>query len=64
MAAAKLPKEIEPATSSSLRQALNESFVQAFRQVMLIGAVLAFASALSAWVLIDGKQRMAHIDDD
>ena len=64
MAAAKLPKEIEPATSSSLRQAINESFVQAFRQVMLIGTVLAFASALSAWVLIDGKQRMAHIDDD
>jgi EmrB/QacA subfamily drug resistance transporter len=57
MAAAKLPKEIEPATSAVLRQAINESFVHAFRQVMLIGAALAFASALSAWILIDGKQR-------
>jgi EmrB/QacA subfamily drug resistance transporter len=62
MAAAKLPNEMEPATSTLLRQAINESFVQAFRQVMLIGVVLAFASALSAWVLIDGKQRVASID--
>ena len=57
MAAAKLPTGIEPATSNALRQAINESFVQAFREVMLIGSALAFASAISAWVLIDGKQR-------
>jgi hypothetical protein len=45
-----------------LRQAINESFVRGFRQVMLIGALLALASALSAWVLIDGQQRTAGID--
>ena len=59
MAAAKLPNELEPATSNLLREAINESFVAAFRRVMLIGALLAFASALSAWVFIDGKQRVS-----
>lgn len=57
MAAAKLPDEIPPPTRSLLRQAIDESFVKGFRRVMLIGAVLALASALSAWLLIDGKQK-------
>jgi hypothetical protein len=57
MAAAKLPEEIPPTTRSLLRHAIDESFVRGFRRVMLIGAVLALTSALSAWVLIDGKQK-------
>jgi EmrB/QacA subfamily drug resistance transporter len=57
MAAAKLPEEISPTTQSLLRRAIDESFVRGFRRVMLIGAVLALTSALSAWVLIDGKQK-------
>ena len=56
MAGAKLPEEIPPTTQNLLRQAIDESFVRGFRRVMLIGAVLALTSALSAWVLIDGKQ--------
>src|SRR2546423_3189909 len=40
---------------ASLRAAIDRSFVDAFRRVMLIGAVLAFASAIAAWALIDAR---------
>lgn len=45
-----------PAESrTSLRAAIDRSFVDAFRRVMLIGAVLALASAVAAWALIDAR---------
>jgi hypothetical protein len=40
---------------ASLRAAIDRSFVDAFRRVMLIGAVLAFASAVAALALIDSR---------
>jgi EmrB/QacA subfamily drug resistance transporter len=64
MAGAKLPDEIAPATRSTLTHAINESFVDAFRQVMLIGVALALSSALSAWLLIDGKQKISAVNRD
>ena len=42
-----------PGVRSSLRAAIDRSFVEAFRRVMLIGAGLALASAIAAWALID-----------
>jgi EmrB/QacA subfamily drug resistance transporter len=44
-----------PELRASLRAAIDRSFVDAFRRVMLIGAVLAFASAIAAWALIDAR---------
>ena len=44
-----------PEVRTSLREAIDRSFVDAFRRVMLIGAALAFASAIAAWVLIDAR---------
>ncbi len=49
-----------PATMSgevqvALKRAIDESFVSAFRLVSLLGAALALLSALSAWLLIEGK---------
>ena len=61
MAAAQLPTNIEPSAGNRLRQAINESFVDAFRQIMLIGSALAFASALSGWILIEGKPGTINI---
>ena len=40
-----------------LQQAINESFVTSFRVVMFISSGLALASALSALLLIEGKQK-------
>jgi len=44
-----------PEVRASLRAAIDRSFVDAFRRVMLIGAVLALASAFAAWALIDSR---------
>ena len=41
-----------PKFRDAIREAIAQSFLHAFRQVMLIGAGLAVASALSAWILI------------
>jgi hypothetical protein len=38
----------DPQTRAALREAIDRSFVDAFRRVMLIGAGLALASAITA----------------
>lgn len=48
-----LPSELR----TSAREAIDRSFVDAFRQVMLLGAGLAAASAATAWLLINSRQR-------
>ncbi|HEY6411857.1 MAG TPA: MFS transporter [Ktedonobacteraceae bacterium] len=40
----------------ALKRAIDEAFVSSFRLVALICAGLALASALSAWLLIEGKK--------
>jgi predicted MFS family arabinose efflux permease len=52
LAGADFDAELAPATRAELRQAIGESFVSGFRQVMVIAALLALLSALSAWTLI------------
>jgi hypothetical protein len=44
-----------PELRASLREAIDRSFVDAFRRVMLIGAVLALVSAVAALALIDAR---------
>jgi MFS family permease len=51
-----------PETRTSLREAIDGSFVDAFRRVMLIGAGLALASAIIAWALIDPTMRAENSD--
>ncbi len=55
LAGAELPKDLDPAQAQSLKQAIDESFVYGFRRVMAVAAVLALLSAVSAWLLIEGK---------
>jgi EmrB/QacA subfamily drug resistance transporter len=43
-------------TGLLVKQAINESFVAGFRAASLTGAGLALASALSSWLLIEGKR--------
>jgi EmrB/QacA subfamily drug resistance transporter len=44
-----------PEVRSLLRTAIDRSFVDAFRYIILIGAGLALASAIAAWVLIEAR---------
>jgi MFS family permease len=46
-----------PETRVTLREAIDRSFVDAFRRVMMIGAALALASAITAGALIDPTKR-------
>jgi hypothetical protein len=41
---------------TEIEQAIAESFVTSFRVAMLTAAGLALASALTAWVMIEGKR--------
>ncbi len=51
-----IPTNVSVETQQALKRAVAESFVSSFRLVSLICAILAFASALSAWLLVEGKK--------
>lgn len=61
LAGVKLPTNIDPVGGRLLKQAVDESFVAGFRRVMAVAAGLALLSALSAWLLIDGKKPSAKM---
>ena len=56
LAAIAVPKDLEPVTQQLIRRAIDESFISGFRKIMLIGAILAVASAISAFALIGTKK--------
>jgi hypothetical protein len=49
-----IPPGVSHATKGALELAVNNAFISGFRAAMLIGAVLAFASAVVAGVLVEG----------
>jgi len=51
-----LPTNVSSETQVALKKAIDEAFVNSFRLVSLICTVLALASALSAWLLVEGKK--------
>ncbi|HEY3041914.1 MAG TPA: MFS transporter [Pyrinomonadaceae bacterium] len=56
LAAVEIPKEVDPAVGRTLKQAVDESFVSGFRRVMAVAMILALLSAVSAWLLVEGKK--------
>jgi MFS family permease len=56
LAGIQIPANASPAVHATLKNAIDEAFVSGFRLVSLICAGLALASALSAWLLIEGKR--------
>jgi EmrB/QacA subfamily drug resistance transporter len=56
LAEMQLPKALHPETRVQLRKAVEQSFVFAFRGVMLLASGLAFASSIFAWLMIEGKK--------
>jgi predicted MFS family arabinose efflux permease len=55
LAAIDVPQNLNAETRQVIRSAIDESFVSGFRRVMLIGAALAAASAVTALFWIGGK---------
>jgi EmrB/QacA subfamily drug resistance transporter len=58
LAAAELGSEFDETTKARLRLAINESFISGFRLVMTAAIGLALASALSAFMMIEGRTRV------
>jgi EmrB/QacA subfamily drug resistance transporter len=54
---ATVPSNVHGPLQAELTRAIAESFVGGFRLAMFIGAGLAFASAICALVLVEGKQK-------
>ena len=59
LAAAVVPADLGGATRLAVERAIAQAFVDGFRLVMLLAAVLAVLSAVAAFVLIDGRPAAA-----
>ena len=51
-----IPPGLSSTTQAAVQRAIDESFVSSFRVIMLIAAGLALVSAISSFLLIEGKQ--------
>ena len=56
LAGINIPTSVSGEARVAIKRAVDEAFVSSFRLVALICAGLALASALSAWLLVEGKQ--------
>ncbi len=56
LAAIELPAAGTQAEKAAMKTAVGLSFLSGFRRVMLLSALLALASALSAWLMIDRRR--------
>jgi MFS family permease len=60
LAGASVPDYVNADTAVRLTAAVKHAFVVGYRWVMLLCAALALLSAVSAWVLIDARPRVAR----
>jgi EmrB/QacA subfamily drug resistance transporter len=60
LAAIEIPSSLDATLQTRVQSALDESFIFAFRQVVLIGAMLAFISAVAAALTISHRQKKAR----
>ena len=56
LAGIQLPEGVDAYTATRIRRAINESFLSAFRLAMIVSAMLAFASSVTALLFISGKK--------
>jgi EmrB/QacA subfamily drug resistance transporter len=56
-----IPDGLSSSAQTAVQGAINASFVTSFRVIMLIAAGLALASALSSFLLIEGKQAITRV---
>jgi EmrB/QacA subfamily drug resistance transporter len=63
LAGASLPEELEARAREMIDRAIDESFVHGFRLITAIGATLAMASAIVAWLLIGTEARKERLPE-
>ncbi len=56
----KIPEGVSGEATMAIRQAIRDSFVRGFRLIAFVAAALALASALTSWVLIEGKRAVSR----
>ena len=56
LAAIEPPAELDPAAQAAVAEAVDASFNAGFRRAMMVGALLAFASSVAAWLMIRGPE--------
>lgn len=56
LAEAALPENYDAQNKNNAKQIVNESFIAGFRYAAYLAAILAFLSAMCAWLLIKGKK--------
>jgi MFS family permease len=61
LAAAAVPEDLAPALQQAVRRSIDESFVQGFRTVMLLGAALALASGITSLLLITNRTKSVQL---
>jgi EmrB/QacA subfamily drug resistance transporter len=52
------PQGLDADTAANVRAAIQWSFIDTFRMVAIVGAVLAWLSALLGWLLVESKPRV------
>ena len=60
LAGVEIPANAPGELRQSLKGAVDDSFLAGYRRVMVVSMSLALLSALSAWLLIDGKRQSAR----
>jgi predicted MFS family arabinose efflux permease len=58
LAAAEIPADVSPAMHAQMQAAVDQSYLAAFRIVMLVCGGMGLASSASAWVLVERRQRV------
>jgi hypothetical protein len=56
LGAAQAPQSLDAASAATVERSIDEAFVSGYREVMLVAATIAFASAISAAFLIEGDR--------
>jgi EmrB/QacA subfamily drug resistance transporter len=56
LAAIELPAGIEASVRETAQRAIADAFVAGYRWIMIISALMCFASAIAAWLTIDGAR--------
>jgi EmrB/QacA subfamily drug resistance transporter len=62
LAAIDIPPDVDAKTQQAIRRAIDESFVSGFRWVIVIGAALAAASAVTTFFWIGESQPVRSVD--
>jgi hypothetical protein len=61
LAGAAVPEDLAPPLQQAVRRSIDESFVQGFRTVMLLGAALALASGITSLLLITNRTKSLQL---